>query len=205
MATPTTPDYGLIYNDNPTGQVNTMGIGLLGAPTTNLLRQFRFLFGITFCNGQKVDPNFVKTAGRPDITVDDTELNFLNETIWIPGKAKWETITVTYYDVATDQKTKLLSWLATVYDFTSDTRKMASRVSDYAGTGHLVMLDGCGAPIEKWTLNNMFPTSIKFGELDYSQSEIASIELVLRYSAVTYKSLCPIGQPKPCPCTPCGK
>jgi len=183
--------------------VDNMGIGLLGAPDTILKRKFRFLFGIKYCDGAKeVSPSFVKMASRPDITIEDTELNFLNETTWIPGKAKWETITVTYYDAANAQTAGLFSWLATVYDFTSECRHMASKPRDFGGEAYIVMLDGCGNPLERWFLNNMFPTSIKFGELDYGSSDIAEVELTLRYSNVTYTPLCG-GEIKPCPCTPC--
>lgn len=184
------------------GKVGNMGIGQLGDPSTVLKRKFRFLFGIEYCNGKQVSPSFVKTASRPDITIEDTELNFLNETTWISGKAKWDTITVTYQDVANAQSSGLFSWLASVYDFTQTCRSMGSKPSDYQGTAFIVMLDGCGGPIEKWTLGNLWPTSIKFGELDYSSSEVATVELTLRYSNVTYISYCG-GTINPCDCTGC--
>lgn len=183
-------------------KVGTMGIGALGDQNTLLKRKFRFLFGIEFCNKQQVSPSFVKMASRPDITIEDTELNFLNETTWISGKAKWETITVTYYDVAGAQNSGLFSWLASVYDFTSPCRSMGSKPKDYQGNGFIVMLDGCGGPLEKWTLGNLWPTSIKFGELDYGSSDVAEVELTLRYSNVTYTSYCG-GTIAPCPCSGC--
>lgn len=186
------------------GAVQNMGIGELGAANTLLKRKFRFLFGISYCDGKQVSPSFVKMASRPDITIADTELNFLNETTWIPGKAKWETIAVTYYDAANAKNTGLFSWLATIYDFTSECRTMASKPKDYGGIGHILMLDGCGNPIEKWELRNMFPTSIKFGELDYGSDDVAEVELTLRYSNVTYYNNCG-EQPKACPCTPCNQ
>lgn len=194
-----------VFATNPTqsGVGANMGIGALGDQNTLLKRKFRFLFGIDFCNHSKqVSPSFVKMASRPDITIEDTELNFLNETTWIPGKAKWETITVTYYDVAGAQNSGLYSWLATVYDFTSECRTMASKPIDYAGTAHLVMLDGCGNPLEKWTLGNLWPTSVKFGEVAYDSSDVAEVELTLRYSNVTYVSFCG-GTIDLCNCSTC--
>lgn len=182
-----------------------MGIGLIGDAQTLFKRKFRFLFGIEFCNGTKrVTPSFVKLASRPDITVEETELNFLNEKTWIPGKGAWETITVTYLDPAGNPNISLYDWLATIYDFTSECRTQASKPIDYAGTAHLVLLDGCGGILEKWTLGNMWPTSIKFGELDYSSSDITEIELTLRYSQVQYDNSFCGRQVEPCACSPCG-
>ncbi len=190
-----------VFGDNVV--TNNIGISLLSSGNIQLKRKFRYLFGIECCKTVgNVGPEFVKMASRPDITIEDTELNFLNETTWIPGKAKWETITVTYYDVASAQNANLFNWLASVYDFRNPCRKMSSKPDEYSGTIHLVMLDGCGNPIEKWKMANAWPTSIKFGELDYSSSDVSEIELTLRYSSVEYKSFCG-GDEKTCGCTRC--
>ena len=184
----------------------SMGIGKLGSDEVTLKRKFRWLFSITVCSGALVPPHFVKVASRPDISIEETEINFLNEKTWIPGKASWEAITVTYLDVAAkggSDNIGLWDWLASVYDFTSTCRFMSSKRKDYAGEGSLVMLDGCGNPMELWTMGDMWPTSIKFGELDYSDSGFAEIELTLRYSKVEYTNFCgrdPVG----CGCSGCG-
>jgi hypothetical protein len=197
----------MVFNPQAGTSIGNMGIGLLGAANTLLKRKFRFLFGITFCTSttqtqQQVGASFVKTASRPDITIEDTELNFLNEVSWIPGKAKWETITVTYYDAAGAANVGLFSWLASVYNFTNGCAFMSTKPQDYSGIASLVMLDGCGVPLEQWVLNNVWPTSIKFGEVDYSSSDIAEVELTLRYSQVQYQSFCG-GVITPCACTSC--
>ena len=145
------------------GGTRSMGIGRLGVVT--LKRKFRFLFSLTYCNGVKsVPPDFVKTAGRPSFTIEETQLDFLNERIWIPGKGIWETITVTYYDAADTTTILLYNWIASVYDFTTACRFQSSDPNAYGGDGTLVMLDGCGDPIDQWDMNTMWPTSVKFGD-----------------------------------------
>jgi len=57
--------------------------------------------------------------------------------------------------------------------------------------------------LETWQLQHMWPTAINFGELDYSSSEEATIELTLRYSDVKYRSFCPAFDPFAC-CDGCG-
>jgi hypothetical protein len=186
-----------------------MGIGKLGSDTLILKRKYRWVCYINNCLGQEIPPYLVKIASRPDLTTEETELNFLNERIWIPGKSYWETITVTFIDAidpsSGDSNVYLLNWLASIYDFTDPLcRWQSSRRKDYVGQLGLYLLDGCGNPLELWTIGDAWPTSIKFGELDYTSSDTVDIELTLRYSAVSYQILCPPGQTiTPCGCTGC--
>lgn len=181
-----------------------MGIGNLGFSNIVFKRNFRFTFELRdICGGKSVPAHFVKTAGRPQIDIDETEINYLNGVTWVPGKAKWQTMDVTYYDVATADAAPLYSWLASVYDFTDPINlHMGSRRSDYAATGILSMWDGCGQLIERWTMKDVWPKNINWGALDYENSEISTIEMTLRYSQVKYQPFCPTFPITSC-CTPC--
>jgi len=181
-----------------------MGIGNLGFSNLVFKRKFRYTLEIEdICDGKTVPRHYVKVASRPNLSVEETEINFLNAKRWIPGKASWENITVTYIDVADQAMQPLYDWLATVYDFTDPVQlNQGHMATDYAGTAILRLWDGCGAIIETWTMGDCWPTAINFGDLDYSSSEEATIELTLRYSEVTYVNNCPGFVPEPC-CTPC--
>ena len=186
-----------------------MGIGDLGFSNMVFKRKFRYTFEVQgICDGNNghtgnVPPNFVKLAARPNVSIEETEVNYLNAKTWIPGKASWEAITVTYLDVAVDAAKPLYNWLASVYDFTKPLElHQGSQRGDYAGTAIIKMWDGCGQIIEMWTLEDVWPTSIDFGDLDYANSDIAEITLTLRYSQVAYENFCP-GFPVAGCCTPC--
>ena len=182
-----------------------MGIGVIGRPDITFERKFRFTFEIQgFCNNQqnRVPEYFVKVASRPNVSLEETEINFLNAKTWIPGKATWETITVTYVDAAHVEMKSLWNWLATVYNFTDPVNLTQGDKRDWDATGILNMYDGCGYLIEQWQLQHMWPQAINFGELDYSNSEEATIELTLRFSDVKYRSYCPDYTPEAC-CTGC--
>jgi len=183
-----------------------MGIGVIGQPDMVFKRKFRWTFEIRgFCDNEAnaVPEHFVKMAARPNIAIEETELNHLNAKMWIPGKATWETITVTYIDVAHEEMRSLYDWLATVYDFTDPVNLRMGTKRDWRATGILNLYDGCGEILENWQLQNMWPTAMNFGELDYSNSEEATIELTLRYSQVSYRSYCPDFIPESC-CGGCG-
>ena len=187
-----------------------MSLGKLGSQDLIFKRKFRWTFQIQeTCKGN-ISAAYVKLAARPNLTIEETEINFLNAKGWIPGKAAWETITVTYYDVAgypgADEHegiSNLWGWLASVYNFTGgNNSNMSSTRAGYAGKGILTLYDGCGTGIEEWTLWDMWPQAINFGELDYSSSEECNIELTLRYSRVVYSPTCGV-QIDPCRCEGC--
>jgi hypothetical protein len=182
-----------------------MGIGNLGFKNQIFKRKFRFTFELQdICGGQSVPKWYVKLAARPNLAIEETEINFLNARTFIPGKATWETINVTYIDVSSFDMSPLFSWLASVYNFTDPVNLgMGSQRQDYTATAILKLWDGCGQLIETWTLQDVWPTAVDFGELDYASSEETTIQLTLRYSNVLYSSSCTPFKITPC-CTPCG-
>jgi hypothetical protein len=181
-----------------------MGIGQLGFKNLVFKRKFRFTFELQdICGKGTVPAHYVKVASRPNLEVEETEINYLNAKTWIPGKASWQTMEVTYLDVATADQAPLFNWLASVYNFTDPVNlEQGSQRGDYTATAILKMFDGCGALIETWTMQNVWPTGINFGEVDYSSSDICEISLTLRYSDVKYEPYCPAFEIKPC-CTSC--
>lgn len=187
-----------------------MGMGELGTSGVIFKRKFRWTMEIEFCPSapQTVAKEFVKVGARPSIDIEETEINYLNGKMWIPGKATWQTITVTYYDVAGTvgggvEISAIFGWIASVYDITDSTcLLMGSTLADYEGTARLVLWDGCGQPLEVWILKNVWPQAVNFGDLDMSSSEEVTVELTLRYAQVEYTPLCG-GSVIRCACTEC--
>lgn len=183
-----------------------MGIGVVGRPDIAFKRVFRYTFKIQgFCRNEanKVPEYFVMTSARPSLTIEETQIDHLNARTWIPGKASWEPITVTYMDTAHEEMRSLYNWMATIYNFSDPVNLNQGEKRDWNATGVLNMYDGCGTLLEGWELQNLWPTGINFGTLDYGDSSIATIELSLRYSDVRYRSYCPDFIPESC-CSPCG-
>jgi len=181
-----------------------MGIGRLGFQNLIFKRKFRFTFELEdICGGRKVPKHFVKVAARPSISIEETQIDFLNARTWIPGKAQFETMSVTYLDVADTDMGPLFTWLASVYNFSDPVQlQMGSQRKDYTATAIIKIWDGCGTLMEIWTLKDVWPTAIDFGDLDYSSSDMMDIQLTLRYSNVTYESICPGFTFDPC-CSGC--
>ena len=193
-----------------------MGLGKLGDPSIIIKRKFRYTLEIEQGESSScqwyIPPHFVKLAARPQLEIDETELNFLNAVTWVPGKGRWQPLTVTYIDVSTAgvenaSMDGLYKWLTTVYNFMDNRESFLLRQAekrDWIGTATLRMFDGCGTPLETWILKSVWPQSINFGDLDYGDSEVATIELTLRYSDVIYERHCGLPGVESC-CSGCSE
>jgi hypothetical protein len=208
--------------------VNNMGIGPLG--NVAFKRKYRWLFSVENIGGGGpnsfgISGKYVKTGNRPTLTIDDSaEINFLNGKTWLPGKASFDSLQFSYYDVAVpgDQTvTNLLKWVNRSYNFITPAAGVAGSTeiaatqrsyatdptgggNGYAGTGKLILLDGCGFVLETWTLVNCWPQQIQFGELNYSESGECDITVTLRYSYAKYESNCAPLAPELCNTPVCG-
>ena len=180
------------------GHTTPMGIGNVGLPGVIFKRKFRWKFKIDVLGPRthKIPEHFVKTAARPNLDIEEVQVDFLNSTTWFPGKARWQQMTVTYHDVDDNLMAPLYEWMVDIYDFQDHLGKRQTEKEGWTGTGTLTLYDGCGGKLETWTLFNMFPTSINFGDLDYSNSEISTVDLSLRYSEVTYDTHCKMRKPR---------
>jgi hypothetical protein len=187
---------------NRSGLGIEMGLGKLASGNVVFKRKYRWTMKLdTHCDNQKIEEFYVKTTNRPQITIEETEINYLHGKFWIPGKATWEALTITFYDVAdkSNANNALFGWLATTYNFTDPIGLHQSTLrgpdADFASGGYgcdgtLSLYDGCGTPLEEWLLFGMWPQSINFGELDYSSSEECTIEVTTRYDNARYNPLC---------------
>lgn len=183
-----------------------MGLGIIGNPQTRIKRKYRYTFQVQTCN-TFVPEWFVKSANRPNLDIEETEINFLNGKTWIPGKGTWQELTVTYIDAvspgASNATTALYSWIASVYNILDPVNlEMGTAAAEYAGQATLRLYDGCGNTMEQWLLLNIWPKSINFGDLSNDSSEECTIELTMRFTNVTYQTFCG-GTIARCPCIPC--
>jgi hypothetical protein len=164
-----------------------MGIGKLGDSNVVIKRKFRWTLEINTTDGT-IPEHYVKTASRPQLDIDEVQIEFLNSVSWIPGRGKWGQIDVTYIDVAHKDMKPLYDWILSIYNFNSLDQ---SEKEGWSATAILKMYDGCGTTIETWTLFSVFPTNINFGDLSYDDSSEMNISLSLRYSEANLELNCP--------------
>ena len=175
-----------------------MGIGPIGQPGVIIKRKFRYTIEINTKQGL-IPKSYVKVSHRPQLEIDELELQFLNASTGIPGKGRWQPLNITYIDTNSSSMQPLYNWVASVYDFqTYGTGGVDLPQTERIGWDSNVLIqvwDGCGFEIERWQLYGVWPQAVDFGDLDNSSSEEMTIDLTLRYDRVKLTGSC--GSPTP--------
>ena len=156
-------------------------------------RKYRFLLSF---NG--IPQWIVKTTGKPNFSVTESEHNFINYKFYYPGRLEWEEISMTLVDpVDPDASHTMLqlienSGYVAPHNFLNDplARGRSSNVVTFSkkravdavgGRVYIHSIDENGTPIAPWTLYNPWIKNVNFGDLDYESDELVNVELSLRY------------------------
>ena len=122
--------------------------------------------------------------------------------IWLPyyfpGRVTWNEVSLSLVDPISVDAVQLTNSLIEGANYHVPSNIPASEgdfstMSKAAATGELgqviiTILDASGKNIEQWTLNNAFLKSAKYGDLDYSNDDLRSVELTIRYDWATCDS-----------------
>jgi hypothetical protein len=147
-------------------------------------RKFRWTIEATLPGG-KIEPTFVKVNHRPNLNIEETEVKTEYGTTWVPGKAEWEALTITMWDMSeTDQKN---FWPTALPSMVPDPAEYPAQ--DKLGTFKLVLYDGCGVVMEEWELQDAFISAMRF-EDTCSPCDPVGVEFTIRYKNVKYTSNC---------------
>ena len=121
----------------------------------------------------------IRTAGRPQITFEEIELDHINVKRYVKGKGTWDTLEVTLYDpIVPSGAQAVMEWVrlhkesVTGRDGYSDFYKKDVTFN---------VLGPVGDKVEEWTLKGTWIQSANFNDLDFASSDPVDIELTLRY------------------------
>ena len=148
-------------------------------------RKFRWVLEADLPGG-KLEPRFVKVAARPNLNIEEVEINYLGNTAWIPGKSEWQVIHATIWEIEKDDK--FWSVITSVFPMDPPLKVGEYPPPEKLGTFKLTLYDGCGNAMEEWELKEAFVEAINFGELDHSSTEELNVELTIKYKPVNYKA-----------------
>jgi hypothetical protein len=156
-------------------------------------RKYRFLLSF---NG--IPQWIVKTTGKPNFSVSESEHSFINYKFYYPGRLEWEEISMTLVDPVDPDASKTmldlieLSGYVAPHNFLNDPigRGQASNVVTFSkkqatsavgGRVYIHTIDENGSPIETWSLYNPWIKSVNFGDLDYESDDLVNVELTMRF------------------------
>lgn len=121
----------------------------------------------------------VQTANRPTVTVNMTEIPFMNVSTKVAGRSIWESLDITFMDaIGPSTSQKVMEWVRQCVEHSTGRMGYAT---NYKKQLVLKMLDPAGIPVEKWVLYGAFITSANFGDLDYSSDDLADVSVTLEY------------------------
>ena len=147
------------------------------------LRKNRWLF--RFPSDLGIQEWWLSSASRPSITQAETEIPFLNTSTYVVGRYNWETIQITLRDpIGPSASQAIMEWVRLHSESATGRQGYAA---GYKRDIELEMLDPTGVVVSKWILKNCMLTNVNFGELDYSSSDLATIQATLRFD---YAILC---------------
>ena len=158
-------------------------------------RKYRFLLSF---NG--VPQWIVKTSGKPNFSVSESEHSFINYKFYYPGRLEWEEISMTLVDpVDPDAAGTMLelikhSGYVPPHDFLNASQtnerfpngkvvtfSQKRAVNAVGGRVFIHTIDEDGSPIETWKLYNPWIKSVNFGDVDYEADDLVNVELTMRY------------------------
>ena len=139
-------------------------------------RQNRFI--LSFDSTLGINEWFVESASRPHITINPTEIPFLNTSTYVAGRFTWGVINVTFRDpIGPSASQALMEWVRLCAE--SVTGRMGY-AAGYKKNVEVSMLDPTGVVVEKWILEGTFLSDVNFNNLDYKSDSLATITASLR-------------------------
>ena len=141
-------------------------------------RKFRWVLEI-----DGIDAFLCKTASRPQLTFEETKIQWINVERKLAGRATWGDMSVTLYDpIAPSGAQQVMEWIR--LNFESITGR--SGYSDfYKRDIVLKMLDPVGTVVELWDVKGAWVADCNFNDLDYSASDAVEITLSIKMDNCT--------------------
>ena len=157
-------------------------------------RKFRWI--ATVGQGKKVFQYAIKKVTKPEWTTANKEHKMLGHTFNFPGPVTWNTVDVTFIDIATapnsgqDGNAALFlqdAIRASGYEFPTSIGQATLGITKERAVAALggisvQQLDADGLALEQYTFYNPFIEKVNFGgDFDYDSDDLVDVTLTLRY------------------------
>ena len=155
-----------------------------------LMPKLQYRFRVNFFNFG-VNANTVELTkqvidcARPQVQFDEITIPIYNSTMYLAGKAKWQSLAINIRDDASGQVAKLVGQqIQKQMDFVE--QASAATGQDYKFQMNIEILDGGNgalAPVvlETWELYGCFVQTANYDTLNYAGNEAVKIALTIRY------------------------
>mgnify|MGYP003654516048 CR=1 FL=1 len=156
-------------------------------------RNYRWRLTIDGFGGTNKVVWWAKTVSLPSFDVSEVEHNYFDNKFYFPGRVSWSEVEATLVDPVSPDAVNLTLAILTASGYNikeseADQKTISKAASTTNGLGAVMIevFDAAGATaVEKWVLKNAFVKAAKFGDLDYSNDELKTISITLRYDWAT--------------------
>jgi len=145
-------------------------------------RQYRF----TISDGSGVWW-WAKSCDKPSFDIESQELKLINHKFKYPGVATWNDVKVIIVDVGYKVADLYIALASSGYDPTGSfnvegiNKREATDAFKNGGNFIIHQIDSDGKILEEWVLKNPWISAVTFGSLDYSNDELVSLDLTIKY------------------------
>jgi hypothetical protein len=137
-------------------------------------RSYRWVLAI-----EGIDSFLCMSTKRPDFTLSEKKIDFINSYRRVSGKLDMGDISVSLHDpIAPSGAQQVMEWIRTHYESVSG---RAGYADFYKRDIQLKLLDPVGTVVELWDIKGAFIKSATMGGLDYSGDELMKIDLSLGF------------------------
>jgi hypothetical protein len=150
-------------------------------------RKFRWIMSI-----DGMDAFTLKTAARPQLTFEETVIDYINTKRYVAGKMTWNPIQITTHDpIVPSASQKIMAWVRRNYEPLTGRMGYASgpgasgEVMGYKQSIQLKLLDPQGTVVELWDITGAWAQDVNFGDLDYASSDNIEVSFTLRFDNAT--------------------
>lgn len=158
--------------------------------TTETARKHRYLLEVLEPLGSQDDGVllFLEKCTRPSPEFDKIMIHSAQDEISRPGKTHWKDVELTFYEkLEGDDDDQENQCARLIYEWWSDSMldistSLHKAPSDYLKNCTLQMLDGAGNSVWSYNMYDCWPMRITPSDLNYSDSNIATISITLAYA-----------------------
>ncbi|RDJ35462.1 MAG: hypothetical protein DWQ19_11645 [Crenarchaeota archaeon] len=144
-------------------------------------QKFRWLFIIPSISADGINSLPPLKGARPSVSFKEIQAEHLNETISYPGKPEWKPVDLSLYDLKKNIH-PVFGWLQRLYNPGPGEWSPPLDNEFIISEAYLELYDGCGGLLERWIFENVWPSSVDFGELEMGDSEIVTCDLSIKYA-----------------------
>jgi len=135
-------------------------------------------FVLEFPTELGIESYLVQTSGKPSLSINKTEIPYMNTSTFVAGRSVWQTLEVKFIDVIGPSTTqKIMEWVR--LHFESATGRMGYAIG-YKKNLVLKALDPTGVEVEKWTLIGCQIESAAFDDYDYGADDVSTVTITIQ-------------------------